>query len=166
MTYPDPTSQGSTAAAQSIRVLALAVLGAPVLMAIVVWFAVVPASEDLPVWVVAAEIAVVVTGWLTAQTVGFRTEPLTSSDGPDVALERFRTGMMLRFAVTEAPIILAMALTFMLPYGAWPFLAALVLGLPLMVHQVWPSRRVVTKVASQLESGGTQSGLLDTFSMR
>lgn len=162
---PRPLGQPA-AQVQVLRVLALTFTTFPLLLGAVVWFTVPAATEDLPVWIVAVVIALVVVGWVSAQTVGFQAEPLTQGDGPTAALDQFRTALFLRFALTEMPIIVGMALTFVFPHGPWTFAVALLLGLPALVHQTWPSRRVVTRYAARLESRGVPSGLLDAFGMR
>ncbi|MCK5891378.1 MAG: hypothetical protein P1U38_06860 [Aeromicrobium sp.] len=152
--------------ARQFRVLALALVTAPLVVLLAVAFAVTPAEEDLPVAVAAAAIAVVAAGWVLAQVRGYRVAPLAPGEDRATALARFRESMVLRFVLTEAPIILGLAAAFVLPYGIWTYAAVLVVGLPSMLLHVWPSRRVVDRVATRLESGGVPSGLRETFGHR
>jgi len=170
--FPSPVGPGSTGGgpsdgpARAHRILAFALLSAPVYILVAVWFAAPPAEEDLPTWLVAATIALVVLGWLLAQTTGYRAAPLAFGDDPALALQQYQSLALLRFVVTEAPVVAGAAAAFALPYGPWPYVVALVVGLPSMVLQVWPSRRVVDKVAKRLESGGVPSGLREAFGHR
>ncbi|WP_229051915.1 hypothetical protein [Aeromicrobium sp. Leaf350] len=168
MTVPPPLggAPDGAAAARAHRILAFALLSAPLYILVALVFAAPPAEEDLPTWVAAAAIALVAAGWLLAQTIGYRVAPLTSTDGPAVAVQRFQQSALLRFVLTEVPIIIGIASVFVLPYGIWSFVVALVVGLPAMALHVWPSRRVVDKVATALESGGVPSALRETFGHR
>ena len=153
-------------AGQSVRVLAFALISAPLFILLALWFAVEPATEDLPPIAVAAIIAVVVSAGLMATVIGYRTQPLAFGDDPSVAMARFQQLLILRFAVTEAPIIAAIAASFVLPYGIWTYGVALLVGLPSLAFHVWPSRRVVNRVATQLEASGAPSGLREAFGHR
>ncbi|GAA1735504.1 hypothetical protein [Aeromicrobium alkaliterrae] len=161
-----PSSPGGTAVARTARTLAFALVSAPLYVLVAVWFAAPEAEEDLPVLLVAATIGVVVVGWGLAQTLGYRTAPLAFGEDQTVALQRFQTLMLLRFVLTEAPVMLGIAAAFALPYGPWPAVVAVVVGLPALAFHVWPSRRVVDKVATRLESGGVPSGLREAFGHR
>jgi hypothetical protein len=163
---PASASGGGDGPARAHRILAFALLSAPVYILVAVWFAAPPAEEDLPTWVAAGAIALVALGWLLAQTVGFRAAPLAFGDDRALALQRYQSLALLRFVVTEVPVIAGVAAAFALPYGPWPYVVVLVVGLPSMVLQVWPSRRVVDRVATRLESSGVPSGLREAFGHR
>ncbi len=162
----DPTPTGGASFARANRILALALVSAPVYILVALWFAAPEADEDLPTWVAGVAIAAVVLGWLVVQSIGYRAAPLAFGDTPAVATGRYQQSMLVRFVLTEVPIILGTAATFVLPYGVWTYVVVLVVGLPSMFLHVWPSRRVVDKVASRLESGGVPSGLREAFGHR
>lgn len=152
--------------ARQFRALALALVTAPVVVLLAVSFAITPADEDLPPAVAAVAVAAVVVGWVLAQVLGYRVAPLAPGEDRATAVARFRETMILRFVLTEAPIILGLAAAFVLPYGVWTYVAVVVVGLPSMVFHVWPSRRVVDKVATRLEADGVPSGLREAFGHR
>ncbi len=152
--------------ARSFRILAVTLTTAPVVILLAVSFAITPADEALPLWVAALAIAAVAVGWVVAQVVGYRVGPLAPGEDRSTALDRFRETMVLRFVTTEAPVILGLAAAFVLPYGVWTYAAVVVVGLPSMFFHVWPSRRVVDKIAARLESGGVPSGLREAFGHR
>lgn len=164
MTNPTPATGAAFARAQ--RTLALALVSAPVYILVALWFAAPEAEEDLPTWVAGVAIAAVVLGWLLVQSVGYRVAPLAFGDAPAVAAGRYQQSMLIRFVLIEVPIILGIAATFVLPYGVWTYVVVLVVGLPSMFFHVWPSRRVVDKIATRLESGGVPSGLREAFGHR
>ncbi|MEG9226929.1 hypothetical protein [Aeromicrobium sp. Sec7.5] len=162
----DPMQASGSSFARANRILALALVSAPVYILIALWFAAPEAEEDLAPWVAGAAIGAVVLAWLLAQSIGYRVTPLAFGDSPAVATGRYQQSMLVRFVLTEAPIILGIAATFVLPYGVWTYVVVLVVGLPSMVFHVWPSRRVVDKIATRLESGGVPSGLREAFGHR
>ena len=164
MTAPTPADGASFARAH--RILAVALLSAPLYILVALWFAAPEAEEDLPTWAAGVAIAAVVLGFLLAQSVGYRVAPLAFGDDPSVATGRYQQSMLVRFVLTEVPVILGVAATFVLPYGVWTYVVVLAVGLPSMVLHVWPTRRVVEKVAVRLESGGVPSGLREVFGHR
>ncbi len=164
MTDPTPADPG--AQARAFRVLAFALVSAPVYMLVAVWFAAPESEEDLPTLVAAAFIGLTVLGWLAAELLGYRVAPLTSGEGTTVAVQRFQQSMLLRFVLTEAPVILGIASAFVLPYGPWPAVVAVVVGLPALAFHVVPTGRAISKVTTRLESGGVPSGLREAFGQR
>lgn len=162
----DPTPHDGASFARTHRILAIALLSAPLYVLVALWFAAPPADEDLPTWVAGLAIVAVVLGWLLAHAVGYRVAPLALGDDGSVATGRYQQSMLVRFVLTEAPVILGVAATFVLPYGVWTYVVVLVIGLPSMFLHVWPSRRVVDKVATRLEAGGVPSGLREAFGHR
>ena len=162
----DPTPGDGTPFARAHRTLAIALLSAPLYILVALWFAAPPADEDLPTWFAGLAIVAVLLGWLLAHTVGYRVAPLVLGDDVSVATGRYQQSMLVRFVLTEVPVILGVAATFVLPYGVWTYVVVLVIGLPSMFFHVWPTRRAVNKVASRLEAGGVPSGLREVFGHR
>ncbi|MEH3032763.1 MAG: hypothetical protein PGN07_01670 [Aeromicrobium erythreum] len=155
-----------TPAARSLRTLAMALVSAPVVVLVAVVAALPTDWDRVPgLTLLGPVVAFVLVGLVAAETIGYRAEPLAADD-PDpqrTALARFQQLMMLRLVCTEVPIIVAVAVSFAFDEGAWPLLVAVVVGLPALVLEVWPSRRAVRKVADALESTGTASGLPTAF---
>ncbi|MFT4189469.1 MAG: hypothetical protein QM621_12915 [Aeromicrobium sp.] len=168
---PDPARPPSgpsspVPAALAYRVTATAFAVAPVLVLVAVAFAAPPATESLPLWLTAAIIATVLASGVLAELIGYQIEPLASLDQTQVGLARLQQAAVLRFALVEATIIIAMVLAFVLPYGWWPALVGVVVGLPTLAFHVWPSRRMVGKTADRLESRGMPSGVREAFGHR
>lgn len=164
MTEPAPVD--GAALVRAHRTLVFALASAPAYVLVALWFAAPEAEEDLPTWFAAAAIGSVVLAWLLAQQVGYRVAPLVPGDDTAVALRRYQQSTLVRFVLTEVPIILGIATVFVLPYGVWTYVVVLVVGLPSMFLHVWPTRRAVDRVATRLESKGVPSGLREAFGHR
>ena len=149
-----------------MRVLAIALSTAPVIM-IAILAVVLPTGwdDEPPFAVVLVLIALVGFSAMSAELIGFHTEPLdaaTAGTGPDVqriSVARYQTSMIFRFALTEMPILLGLAASFALDYGLWPLIVTAAIGLPIMWFEIWPSRRNAHRFAAKLESGGVRSWL-------
>lgn len=153
-----------------VRTLAVALSTAPVLVLVALLFVLPTTLDDAPPLPVAAGlVGLVALGVVAAETLGFRTRPLSPSEHADqsaarsTALARYQSLMMVRFALVEAAVIVGIALSFVLDHAAWPAIVTIVLGTPAMVLEVWPSRRNVARVATRLEADGVRSGLTDAF---
>ena len=72
----DPTPADGASFARANRILALALVSAPVYILVALWFAAPEAEEDLPTWLAGVAIAAVVLGCLLVQSVGYRVAPL------------------------------------------------------------------------------------------
>ena len=71
---------------------------------------------------------------------------------------------MLRFALSEAPALVGMALAFVVDQGGYlVFLVGAAVSLVLAVLHVWPSDAQVTRVQQRLESAGARAPLLETL---
>lgn len=163
---PQPT-------AQSVRILAFALITAPLFLVVALFF-VLPTdwSNDPPVPWVLGLVGTVGVGFVAAETFGFRAQPLSrveyaSTESGRVAdraaLLQYQSLMFVRFAVTEAPMMVGIAVSFILDYGLWPFLITLVLGLPVMAYETFPTRRNVNRVAERLEADGVRTNLRATL---
>jgi hypothetical protein len=69
--------------------------------------------------------------------------------------------MFLRFALTEAPIIAALALSFVLDEGPWPLVVAVVAGVPAMLFHVLVRPSTIERVRAGLEARGARSYLAE-----
>jgi hypothetical protein len=136
-------------------------LGAPVLLAVAVWFTV-TSMEDPPIWTAVVVLALVVVGFLLAETVGYAAPALPSQTNRDEAKHRavmiWRSRLMFRFAVTEAPILMGLTMSFVAE-SRWPFLVGLVAGWPVLAFEILPHRRSIEKLRARLDSGGASSFL-------
>lgn len=166
---PQPTPAAADPA-RAIRTLVLALVGGVLALTVAVALAVpIDGTSPDPARVGAA-LAIVVAAALLARAVGFRVPALptsTTSQSPEdverAALARFQTSTILRFAITEAGIIVVVALTFVMDEGPWPTLVAAPVGAVLLYLNCWPSRANVERVATALEADGVRSGLREAF---
>ena len=71
--------------------------------------------------------------------------------------------MPARFVISEAVAIISLAGAFVLDGGFFVLLGGVAVSLTLMVLHVWPSARVIDKVASPLEADGARIGLRESF---
>ncbi len=170
MTNPQATPDPH-AAARAVRTLALAVVSAPALILVALLLVLPTSFDDAPSTPVALGlVGLVLLGVLAAEVLGFRAAPLSATEHADhdaarsAAFGRYQALMFVRVALTELPVLAGVALSFALEAGAWPALVTIVLGVPAMAFEVWPSRRNVGRVAARLEAGGVRSGLDDAFS--
>jgi len=121
-------------------------------------------GEYPPTWLALTLTALVVVSLVQAETLGFRPLPArgrrqTAQDPGTEALDAYQRSMMLRWALTSAPTIIALAVCFVRDEGAWPYVITAVLALPIMAFETWPSRRNIDKFARALEAHGQPSGL-------
>ncbi len=164
MTTPSgPVPPDSRAA--SLRMLAIALGTAPLAVVAAMVFVLPTAWDDEPpVAVVLGLVALVGLAFATAELVGFAAPALTPQqsaveDAQAASVAHFQTMMFLRFALTEMPILVGLAVSFVLDHGLWPLLVTVVVGLPVLWFEVWPGRRNATRLARSLESGGVRSWL-------
>ncbi|WP_104105467.1 MULTISPECIES: hypothetical protein [Nocardioides] len=159
--------------AQTHRILASALISAPVLIAVVLAFIGSADTETDESWTTASPdvvwvgLLLVVGAALLAlvPTVGYRMDPLgkgMEAEANAVARGRYQSATFVRFAMAEVPVLLGIVLAFM--DGSYLlYLLGAAIGLGLMGLHVWPSRRVVEKSSEVLEADGVQSGLRADF---
>lgn len=161
MTSPTgpPRSAGTL---QRLRVLAGAQLAAPFAIGLAMAF-VLGFDADYPATTTALALAAVaVAGFLLAQLIGYRCAPATGGDPADVqqtSVLRFQTGMILRLALTEAPVIIGLVASFVLDHGLWPYVIAATPGVLAMYLHVWPGERIIARYEQELERDGHPSYL-------
>lgn len=159
------------AAARTVRTLVLAFAGTLVMLTVVSTILLPLDEADAPPpLALAAFLLAPLLALLVIEAIGYRAAPLDagSADGglervQTQAVARFMPGQMLRLALAEAPLLALLALSFVLPYGPWPLLVALVPGIAVLLFVAWPTRRNVQRVADALEAEGTRSYLPEAF---
>ena len=151
---------------QAVRILSGALIGGLVIFAVVAVVALGTGEYTSPVEA-AALFGINVLAFVVAEVVGYRTEAVRPDADPESAL---RTGLealqqttILRFAITEAPAILALVWAFSTG-SAWPYLIGAFWSLLCMAWHVWPSRRVATRLERSLDREGGRSGLVAALS--
>jgi len=144
-----------------IRVLCLALLAAPVVIGNAVYIVLDGLGPYPPTALAFGLSALVLATLVLAEAVGFR--PPRSQGAADTETEadqevlHYLNATMLRFALTESPIIFALAVCFVRDDGAWPYVITTVPAMVVMAFEIWPSRRNIEKFARAVEASGRQS---------
>lgn len=162
MTTPTP---GPADRLQAMRILALSTIAMVPILAVVA--VVLYGLEDYPSPLVAGGLFVVnLLAFGLAELVGYRTPAVDASADADSALRQglnaMQQTMITRFALTEAPAILAFvgaAVT----GSAWTCLVGAFWALPSMIWHVWPSRRIAARLERSLDREGGRSRLSELF---
>lgn len=148
-----------------IRTLSISILIVPLMLGVVVLVAV-PGGGYPPPFLPLVLGAVAVGGVLLAETVGYAAPPIDPTTSPDLAartaLQHYRSRWLVRSVCTELVVLVGLLLAFMLGNG-WVYLVAFVLGWPIMVYELWPSRRLTDKLNLRLEVYGASSHLDDAL---
>ncbi|MCW2916651.1 MAG: hypothetical protein JWN52_4719 [Actinomycetia bacterium] len=117
----------------------------------------------LPEWIFLP----LVLAFLVAVVVGLRVPralPLTSDperdprQTADLAAMAFRQALFLRFALSDAVILLGLPLA-VIGHSEMPFAVGFVLGYPLLIALALPTRGTVERMRRRLEADGTESHL-------
>lgn len=149
-----------TAPIASLRILAGALVMSPLWIGIALWF--VLTNDPFSVhesWPLAVVVAAGVASAGAILTLGYRTPAISASTPPAEAaatgLDAFRTGTTLRFALAEAPILVAVVLAFVVVEGGFlVYLVGAATGLALMATHVWPGDGVIARTQRSLERDG------------
>ena len=157
-----PAPGAVTPVLRSLRVLVGGVAGGIAVMALALAF--ILTFSPPPTVAVAGLLALGIAVHLVARVVGYRASPVPRRAAPEVAsaqaMRVFRSLLMLRMAMSESVVLVAMVLAFVTPARSW-FLVALgaALSLLLLALHVWPSRSTGERVVASLESDGAVTGL-------
>lgn len=147
---------------RSLRLLGIVLCSSPPVVLLATVF-VLPPGQALSLTTAGIVLALVLAGFVTAHVVGYTVAPLPPGLDEDEARRRsvaaFQQRMLLRFVVTEAPVIASLALAFVVTQGPWPFALAVIAGLPSMAYHVLVTDRTVQRVQAGLEAGGVRSYL-------
>jgi len=147
-----------------LRYLAVALLLGPFLFGVALYF-VLDGLGSYPAPPLALALStLVVVALALAESVGFRAsrspESVASDSRASVEVLQYQSAMSLRTAITEAPIIMAIAVCFVRDDpGLWPYIIAGVPAIAVMAFEIWPSRRNIDKFARALEANGQPSEL-------
>ena len=164
---PNPTP---TATWQSLRMLALTLVAAPVVILVALWT--VLGSQDHafepPLWALLAPVAAAAVAALLVSAIGYRTDPLDpalpADDLRSSAASRFQSLMLLRFTLAEAVVIVAVVLAFVVPQGGVAvLLTGVVLGEVLLWWHVVPNATHLQKVQAALDARGATVSLRDVL---
>ncbi|WP_299050743.1 hypothetical protein [uncultured Nocardioides sp.] len=155
---------------QPVVTLASTLIGAPLIITVAIYFA---ATDDPTAswgpWLLVVPV-LNLAGIVAAELVGYTVPAIPAGTGPEqarrLAADRFRTGMILRFALTEAPFVVAVALSFAFAVPQPVVLVGLSAALTCLglAFHCWPWSRPVTKTAEVLEADGVKTSLREDLS--
>jgi hypothetical protein len=154
---------------QTLKVLCAALMSSLVLVLIAVSFVL---AEDgtgtAPVWAYAVVAVVAAVDATLTGIAGYRFRPLApgtpEEDARRSATAQVQTLTILRFALSEAVALAAVALAFVVEEGGIPLVAlGVLIAEVLMSWHVWPSERVITRSQEALEREGARSYLREAL---
>lgn len=157
---------------QSLQVLAMSLVGAPVVILVAIWF--VLGSDDPwspPTAMLAVPVALALGAAAMIQAVGYRSEALPATTPPQeagqIGARRFQSLMIVRFALCEVVTILPLALAFVVSEGGFSvLLLGVVLSEALMLTHVLPNDGQVEKVRRSLGAQGAVVPLREALTGR
>lgn len=154
---------------RSLRALGLVLAAQPVVVLVAILFVLPPTGGTSSLAVAALVAVLAVAGLVAAQAIGGRTAPLPAGlDEPEPhrgSLAAHQQGMILRFVITGAAIIVSLALSFVVDLGPWPFALGVVLGVPSMLFHVLVRQPTIERVRTGLGAGGTRSYLGEALAL-
>lgn len=120
-----------------------------------------------PVWMAVALVVLVAIGAVLAERVWLSAAPLSPELEPAeqerLAVGVFAAQTVRRLACCEAPLLIAVLVTFVVDHGGWPLVIAGVPGLIVLAWEVWPGLRNTSMTAAMLDSRGADSRLVESF---
>jgi hypothetical protein len=120
-----------------------------------------------PVWLTVVLVALVAAGAFLAERVWLSASPLPSSDDPaDTQREAvgiFAAQTVRKLFYAEAPLLIAVVVSFVTDHGGWPIVVAGFPGMLVLTWEVWPSPRNTSLTAAMLDSQGADSRLVESF---
>ncbi len=151
---------------REIRNFVLVQLGLTVLFLLLLIWMFDGTNADRPaIWVWIVLLAAVAVAAFFAERVWLSTPPLSpdADDAQVTGLGIFAGQTVRKLAYCEAPILLGVVLAFVIDSAAWPILIAGIPGLLVLMFEIWPSARNLSLTETMLDSGGAESGLIESF---
>ncbi len=120
-----------------------------------------------PIWLAVLLVALVGVGAFLSERVWLTAAPLPADADPDDLQRRaigiFAGQTVRKLMYCEAPLLVAVVVTFVAGYGGWPLVIAGFPGLLVLAFEVWPSPRNTSMSAAMLDSQGADSQLVESF---
>lgn len=120
-----------------------------------------------PTWLAVVLVALVGLGALMAERVWLSTSPLPADADPEDARRQavgiFAAQTVRKLLVCEAPMLIAVIVTFVVDHGGWPIVIAGFPGMLVLTWEIWPSLRNTSLSAAMLDSQGADSQLVESF---
>ena len=153
-----------------LRILAGVLLAVPVVMLIIMWFALRDSlTEPTPwAWVIGVLVLAVV-GHGILRATGYHATALARGTDKKSAMEQsklsYQTALFRRVMTAQLPMLVAMTLSFTVGGGFYLVLFGCAASLNLLVLHVWPSARSVERVKKSLEAAGGRSYLREALGL-
>jgi hypothetical protein len=165
---PAPTSGANQL--RTLRVMVGALLAAPVIIVVAMWFVLGHTLTDPTPWpFVIAVVAIGLVGGAVLRTYGYRTVVLPRGLSAEETLARsrlsYQAALFRRMSVAELPLLIALALSFVTYGGFYLVLFGAAMTLNLLVVHVWPTQRSVDRTAASLELDGADSRLREALDL-
>jgi hypothetical protein len=120
-----------------------------------------------PIWLNVVLVVLVGVGAVLAERVWLTASPLPTDADPaelrERALSIFASQTVRKMIYCEAPLLVAVVVTFVVDHGGWPLVVAGFPGLLILTWEIWPSTRTTAQTAAMLDSQGAESGLVESF---
>lgn len=163
------TSSGPGSLRQ-LRVMVGALLAAPLLIVVAMWFVLGETLTDPTPWpFVIAVVAVGLVGDMVIRTFGYRTVVLPRGLSRADAMARsrlsYQAALFRRMTIAELPMLIALALAFVTYGGFYLVMFGAAMTLNLLAFHVWPSERSVDRTVASLELDGAHSHLREALGL-
>lgn len=120
-----------------------------------------------PVWLAIALVIPIGLGAFLAERVWLTASPLpANSDALKLkadAIGIYASQTVRKLIYCEAPLLIAVIVSFVTNYGGWPLVIAGFPGLAVLAWETWPSVRNTSMTAAMLDSSGAESRLVESF---
>ncbi|TWD83579.1 hypothetical protein FB561_4745 [Kribbella amoyensis] len=159
-----PLNSPRPPAAASLTMVTASMIAAVPMITVVMYFVLAPDDGlgEFPTTVALILLAAAVAAYSVCELAGFRTAPMQHGGTPAqveaASWQRFTASTFVRFAICEAVFLVSIPLAFIVK-SYWLVLVGAVLGLALLVWEVWPGARNQRRFAAALEARGVPSYL-------
>ncbi|MBO0842812.1 MAG: hypothetical protein J2O46_06480, partial [Nocardioides sp.] len=145
---------------QSYRTMSLVLLGVPVLIGVVVFFALGGRPGGVlaapPVWVPIAQVVLGVVEFVLLNSIGYGNMAIEPGadfeESQTKGLQAFQSAMFLRFAVCEFIVFVSLAVAFLVSRGSFlAYAGGAVVALVLLAWFVYPSARNIRRQEAVLD---------------
>lgn len=153
-----------------LRILAGVLFAVPVVMLIVMWFALGDTLTEPTPWLyVIGVLVLAVVGHMILRATGYHAVALARGTSKKEAMDQsklsYQTALFRRVMTAELPMIVAMTLSFTIPGGFYLVLFGCAATLNLLALHVWPSERSVQRIQTSLEAAGANSYLREALGL-
>ncbi|MET0929500.1 MAG: hypothetical protein ABWX74_08275 [Aeromicrobium sp.] len=151
-----------------VRSFALLQMGLTAVFLVLLFFMLGGFDADFPpIWMTVLLVALVGVGAFLAERVWLSASPLPADADPaelrDEAVGVFASQTVRKLMYCEAPLLVAVVVTFVSDHGGWPLAIAGFPGLLVLTWEVWPTLRNTSLTAAMLDSQGADSQLVESF---